>query len=961
MGARTIKHRDEPEFPVNGGPAQASSFMKIQNRYKQQNCPDESEGSGCCSKSYSCRISRQVNEKGNTMKKNTGIISVYLLVLMLILSVSTAALADELIFPSSLTTIEAEAFMGDTSLDSVVIPSGVTAIKARTFADSSLQSITIPSSVRSVAADAFSGTYPDIYVEDINSLSGNLTGTVYLTRNSTISSAISYSEATLVVNEGVTLTITGDGTLEGTDLAIYGTVINRGTLVVSEEITTSGAGLLSVQNTNTVTELPHNSFYGGLKFSLAEGVQVLITDEDGNSKTVTVIGIGSHTADVTTPGEHVRFCFIPSESGSYTIYSTDTVDTYGYLLDASGNVITYDDDSGDNRNFSLSYDLTAGTVYFYDVRYYDSDLTGTIPFILMGGSCDSIDFTSQPSNVIATSNGTVSFSVTAGEGATSYQWQMKSPISDNWQNVTLSGYNTPTLTLTASQDYDNYSFRCAVTNPCGTPTYSETAKLFFVRGTIQLGSSSVVISSGGQVARYRFVPSVSGEYTLISTGTADTKGYLYDASMTQLAYSDDAADSNFNVTYELTANTVYYYGVAYYNNSDTGTIPVILSSDIGPKFTLQPSDATVTEGNTVSFSVTATGTGTLSYQWQELANGSSNWQNSSKSGYNTNTLSFTAQTSQSNTKFRCIVTDGSGLSNVSNEALLIVRANSSHDYRALLIAETNFEGSQYRPGHHVAVENINEVLQSIAGPDGGQYEIYGGNNEYEDASPTRILSLIQTCFGNATDDDVSLFFINSHGDSGSTGLFAGAIETVDQDPNHRYYVSSGGYYELPDCLLVTELANALAAIPGKVIIWIDTCGSGAGVYASDDSSGRTEFDSEKFNQEVIQAFAAADEGLWEISEETGELRRSNKFYVITASAYQESSYSDHTNGDFLSQAIKYALLNEGEYLPADTNNDGVVTQHELYTYAYDWLIDVLDDEQHAQVYPTNSSYQLFTK
>ncbi len=692
------------------------------------------------------------------MKKFIVNMSFLLLAIVLILSVSGAALADELIFPPSLTTIEAEAFMGDTSLDRVTIPSGVTAIKARTFANSSLRSITIPASVRSVAADAFSGTSPNIYVEDINSLSGNLAGTVYLTQNSTISSSVSYSGATLVVNAGVTLTVTGS--LQGTNLVINGTVVNRGTLRITNEISTSGSGLLSVQNTNTTTELPHNSFYGGLKFSLGTGVQVQVTDQDGNSKTVTAIGLGSHSANITTAGQRVRFCFVPSSSGTYYIYSTGTVDTYVHLLDASGSQITANDDGMGDRNFKLGYQMTAGTVYFYDVRYYNQ-------------------------------------------------------------------------------------------------------------------------------------------------------------------------------------------------TSTTGTISFVLNTSVPVTITQQPSNVSVSSGSSVTFSVRAGGgTGTLSYQWQQKASGSTLWQNSSKSGYNTNTLSFTASASDNGLKFRCVVSDSSS-SATSNEATLTVSGTVRH-YRALLIPEVNFtDGNTPLLSGRTEVSYINTLLNSVKGPTGETYSIYGANLEYEDSSPSEILSAISSVFGSATENDVSLIYITGHGISNLDGGMAGAIATVRTTANRRYCENSR-CYDTTDLLLLKELADKLKTINGKVIIWTDTCGSGAGVYASDISGSAYEddFDNELFTNMVIQTFAEADEGIQEIIEETGELRVSNHFYVLTSSAHKENSLTY-----VFARALKNAIGTSGS-MPADTNpQDGYVTLKELYNYAYDAAVE----NQHIQVYPSNSSYQLFKR
>nr|MCR5173064.1 leucine-rich repeat domain-containing protein [Oscillospiraceae bacterium] len=69
---------------------------------------------------------------------------------------ASALAADTLALPAETTVIEEEAFFGDTSLDEVVLPEGVTAIGPRAFAGSSVSRIYLPASLTEIAEDAFS-------------------------------------------------------------------------------------------------------------------------------------------------------------------------------------------------------------------------------------------------------------------------------------------------------------------------------------------------------------------------------------------------------------------------------------------------------------------------------------------------------------------------------------------------------------------------------------------------------------------------------------------------------------------------------------------------------------------------------------------------------------------------------------------------------------------------------------
>ena len=75
------------------------------------------------------------------MKKG---ILVWLLLTLLLAVFCFSAAADELVLPSDVKEIREEAFMGDTSLDTVVLPEGITYIGDDAFSNSSLSKINIP-------------------------------------------------------------------------------------------------------------------------------------------------------------------------------------------------------------------------------------------------------------------------------------------------------------------------------------------------------------------------------------------------------------------------------------------------------------------------------------------------------------------------------------------------------------------------------------------------------------------------------------------------------------------------------------------------------------------------------------------------------------------------------------------------------------------------------------------------
>ena len=90
---------------------------------------------------------------------------------------------------------------------------------------------------------------------------------------------------------------------------------------------------------------------------------------------------GSITVSVVSKGSSTKhyYAFVPLVSGSITIYSGGGLsDTYGYLYDGNKSQLVYDDDSGDGNNFKITYNVTAGSLYYIRPCGYDSSGTTTV-------------------------------------------------------------------------------------------------------------------------------------------------------------------------------------------------------------------------------------------------------------------------------------------------------------------------------------------------------------------------------------------------------------------------------------------------------------------------------------------------------------------------------------------------------------------------------------------------------
>jgi hypothetical protein len=117
-------------------------------------------------------------------------------------------------------------------------------------------------------------------------------------------------------------------------------------------------------------------------------------------------------------------------------------------------------------------------------------------------------------------------------------------------------------------------------------------------------------------------------------------------------------------------------GSLYYLARGQGRVyQVIYTGSPAPNITQHPPSRTVSSGGSVTFTVAATGTAPLSYQWQRAESGTSAWGNISGATAASYTLS-NAQSSDNGDRFRVIVSNTLG-SQTSNAATLTVTANQA--------------------------------------------------------------------------------------------------------------------------------------------------------------------------------------------------------------------------------------------------------------------------------------------
>lgn len=298
-------------------------------------------------------------------------------------------------------------------------------------------------------------------------------------------------------------------------------------------------------------------------------------------------------------------------------------------------------------------------------------------------------------------------------------------------------------------------------------------------------------------------------------------------------------------------------------------------------------------------------------------------------------------------------------------------------YRALLIGNTYTGESNELPGCDNDVDGMRTMLGRMTAT---PYSVTVKKN----IRAEEILSSISSTFGNASYNDVSLFYYSGHG-ANSLG--------ADGNPT-SYHAALVGTFQT--YVSIARLKTELDKIPGKKVIIIDACHSGQ--FIARDGTV-TQVSSSAFNSQVVNLFANDDQlsgdvsrtavvlaadGSELLSEEApafidraGDTNFAKSgYYVITACRSEEKSVSTgyDSNGDGKIDRY-FGLFTYGlcygngwnlarnaaiSSLNADLNKDSKVTLYEAYVYAK-VMAQSHNPNQTAQIWPENSAFVLWGK
>ena len=262
--------------------------------------------------------------------------------------------------------------------------------------------------------------------------------------------------------------------------------------------------------------------------------------------------------------------------------------------------------------------------------------------------------TTQPTNQTVTVGQPASFAVVAaGSNPLSYQWTKNGAV--------ISAANSSSYTTPATTSSDNGArFTVLVSNTAGSVTSTAA--------TLTVNAAPVAPSITAQPTSQTVIAGQTATFSVVAAGTAPLS-YQWNRNGTTIS---GATSSSYTAAATTSSDNGAQFTVVVSNTSGTATSsPATLTVNPAsgqPSITRQPSSVAVTAGQTATFSVSASGTAPLTYQWRKNGTAISG---ATSSSYTTPA----ATTSDNGSQFNVLVSNSAG-SVTSNIVSLTVTANS---------------------------------------------------------------------------------------------------------------------------------------------------------------------------------------------------------------------------------------------------------------------------------------------
>ncbi len=211
----------------------------------------------------------------------------------------------------------------------------------------------------------------------------------------------------------------------------------------------------------------------------------------------------------------------------------------------------------------------------------------------------------QPTDQIIKVGDQATFAVAAtGSAPLSYQWQQNGA---SIAGATAASYTTPA----AIPDNDGDTFAVVISNPAGSVA-SSSARL-------SVTASAIAPAITTQPSDASITAGQTATFSVVASGTAPLS-YQWQKNGTAIT---GATSTGYTTPAETTADNGVTFAVVVSNSAGNATSRsaklnvAAPGGPVAPSITVQPADQSIKAGQTATYSVIATGSAPLSYQWRK--------------------------------------------------------------------------------------------------------------------------------------------------------------------------------------------------------------------------------------------------------------------------------------------------------------------------------------------------------
>ncbi len=274
--------------------------------------------------------------------------------------------------------------------------------------------------------------------------------------------------------------------------------------------------------------------------------------------------------------------------------------------------------------------------------------------------------TAQPSNQTVGAGQTATFTATANANpVATVQWQVSTDGGSTFTDIT--GATSTTLSLAASAGDDGSEYQAVFTNSFGSATSSVATLTVDFAPSITSNPSSQTVTTG-QTATFTATANAEPAATVqwqMSTNGGQTFTDILGATSTTLSFTVSPVNDGSE------------YQAVFTNSIGTATTSAAtLTVNYAPSITSNPSNQSVTSGQTANFTASASAEPAATVQWQISTDGGQTF--SDITGATSTTLSFTVSLADNGDEYQAIFTNSLGSATTSAATLTVDYAAEYH-------------------------------------------------------------------------------------------------------------------------------------------------------------------------------------------------------------------------------------------------------------------------------------------